>query len=253
VQRQKTWNDLKEEDRSMRLIAHFAKFASVLAGLLATVALCDGPRLAGAEEIREYEVSVRQKPVGKVTTRIKYTNDGTTVATTDTVVDATFFLIKYHYDFHGTETWAEQEKAPRRLIQLDSRTNDDGKALAVTAVSDGSGSRIDVRGSATRRAPALVMTSNYWHAPDARLTANQFSIVDADTGALFAVRMQRLGTENVAVQGQNIPCVHCRVSGDTAADIWFDGNGRLVRQETVEQGYVTELLLVRVQGSAKAE
>jgi hypothetical protein len=223
----------------------FSRLSSLGFVLLALAALNAQSGGAKAEEVRDYDVLVRQKPVGKVSIHIKTNRDGTTVSTTDTSVEATFFFITYRYQFHGREIWQGD-----RFVQLDSRTNDDGKALAVTAVVDGNGSRVDVRGSAARRGPILTMTSNYWRAPDPRTTAAQFSIIDADTGALFAVKLQHLGAEAVSVEGQKITCEHCRVSGDTAAEVWFDEHGRLVRQETVEQGYVTELRLSRVRGNA---
>ena len=97
------------------------------------------------------------------------------------------------------------------------------------------------------------MTSNYWRLPDDQLAAGKFSIIDSDTGTLFTVRLQRVGPDSIIIAGRKIACEHYRVSGDTAAELWFDGRRRLVRQQTVEQGYVTELRLARVRDNAARE
>ena len=192
------------------------------------------------DELREYDVLVKQKPSGKVAIRIARTADDTTVVTTDTTVEAHVLLMKYRYEYHGREAWRAD-----RLLRLESRTNDDGKSLAVNAAAEGNGSRIEVKGKAAATGPALVMTSNYWRLPDARVLGNKFSIIDSDTGRLFGVKLQYVGPETISVEGRPIACEHFRVSGDTAAELWFDGERRLVRQQTVEQGYTTELRLAR--------
>ena len=225
-------------------------FAAVFA-LLATLAAHPAAAQtspAPAEELREYDVSIKQSPVGKVSIRTAEYRDGTIVAVTDTLVNARFFLVTYHYEYHGKETWQNQ-----RLARLDSHADDDGKKLAVTAVTDSTRSRLDVLGNPPRSGPALVMTSNYWRLPDLRLATGKFSIVDSDTGTLFNVRLQRVGAETIPVDGQNVACEHYRVSGDTSAELWFDGNRRLVRQQTVEQGHLTEVRLVRVHAIAAAK
>jgi hypothetical protein len=49
----------------------------------------------------------------------------------------------------------------------------------------------------------------------------------------------------VARKGR-LSCIHYRLRGDLMADLWFDGQRRLVRQQMVEHGYATELRLVRL-------
>ena len=220
-----------------------------VAGLLAltsTIAQAQAPA-AATEEVRHYKVLVKQKSTGNVTIRVTDYPDGTTICDTVTAVQAEFLLIKYRYDYHGQETWRND-----RFLSLESRTNDDGKAISVSASTDARGSRISLKNRAAGQGPPLAMTSNYWRLPDARLTNDRFSIIDSDTGSLFTVRLARVGRETIAVAGRAVACDHYRVSGDTAADVWFDARDRLVRQQTVEQGYPTELRLVHVeQGAAR--
>jgi Family of unknown function (DUF6134) len=216
------------------------RFAAIGAVLLATTTARSASP-ASAEEVRTYEVLVKGKPAGSVVTRTASAQDGITVAITDTTVETSFLLIKYRYEYHGKETWRGD-----RLLRLDSRTNDNGKALAVSAAVDANGSRIEVKGKPAQSGPALAMTTNYWRLPGLQVPAEGFSIIDSDTGTLFRVRLQRVGPDEVVIGGQKIACEHYRLSGETAAELWFDGNGRLVRQQTIEQGYPTELRLVRI-------
>jgi hypothetical protein len=196
---------------------------------------------AAAEEIRQYEVLVKDKPVGNVSIRILQAADGATTAWTDTTVEAGFLFIKYRYEFHDQETWNGD-----RLVNIESRTSDNGKLLSVQAATDSRGSNIQISGQASRLGPPLALTENYWQLPAAAATAADFSLIEPDTGILHQVRMQLVGPDRVTVEGQQIACNHYRLTGGAAAELWFDNQGRMVRQQTVEQGYPTEQRLVRI-------
>jgi len=193
------------------------------------------------DEIREYDVIVKEKPVGKVSIQISQASDGATMASTHTSVEATFLFIKYHYEFYGKETWRGDQ-----LVQIDSTTNDNGTPTRIQAVVDSQASRIDVQGKESRHGPPLAMTENYWRLPSAVAAAGNFSIIEPDTGIVRTVRLQQVGQDFVTVDGHEIACNHYRLTGDAKAELWFDSQGRLVRQQTVEQGYLTEQRLVRI-------
>ena len=52
--------------------------------------------------------------------------------------------------------------------------------------------------------------------------------------------------EPLAIGRQQVTCSRYRLSGDLEADLWFDGQNRIVRQKTIEDGYPTEVRLTRV-------
>ncbi len=223
----------------------------IVGGLCITLALlafrlpAQTPQSA-AEELREYEVVVKQKTMGKVSIRTRATQDGATISITDTNVEAEYLLMKHRYEYHGQETWRGD-----RLVRLDSRTNDNGKQLAVSASVDSGRSVVNIKGKQPQAGPAFVMSSNFWRLPDLRSASGKFAIIDSDTGTSFEVKLADIGAETVTLGNQKVACEHYRISGETAADLWFDGQGRLVRQQTVEQGFQTELRLARVStGSA---
>lgn len=228
--------------KSVLRVAAWLPFAGLLLG---STASGQGPQ-GTPEEVREYEVIVKQKTMGKVSIRTHETQDGSTVSITDTNVEAEYLLMKHRYEYHGQESWRGD-----KLVRLDSRTNDNGKQLSVSATVDSGRSVVNIKGKQPQAGPAFVMTSNFWRLPDLRLAGGKFAIIDSDTGASFNVQWTDVGPETVVLGNQKVACEHYRVSGDTAAELWFDGQGRLVRQQTVEQGFQTELRLARVStGSA---
>jgi len=219
------------------LLLPFALLASTL----------HGQTSSAADETLEYDVIVKQKTMGKVSIRTHETPDGATVSTTDTHVEAEFLLMKHRYDYHGQETWRGN-----RLVRLDSRTNDNGTQLAVSASVNPDRSVVSINGKQPQAGPAFVMTSNYWHLPDSMLANHKFSIIDSDTGTTFNVQLTAVGPETVILENRKIACQHYRISGETSAELWFDRQGRLIRQQTVEQGYQTELRLARVTAGTTA-
>ncbi len=213
--------------------------------LACTTAVAQTP-VEQADEIRQFDVIVKDKLVGNVSIRISQAPSGSVTTSTDTSIEASFLFIKYRYEFHGKEIWQGD-----RLTQFDSQTDDNGTRSSIQAVVDSRGSRIDVLGKPSRSGPPLAMTENYWRLPTSSIEVGQFSIVEPDTGIPRTVRLQLVGPDSVAVEGREIACNHYRLTGEAAADLWFDGQNRLVRQQTVEQGYPTEQRLVRIHSVPK--
>ena len=209
--------------------------------------LCTGWAPAGAqaepravsEETREFEVLVRDKPVGHSRVRISDLDDGTTIAAMDLDVTMSLVVYTYRYEFHGRETWQQD-----RLLAVDNHATDGGKSLALRAQVLPQGSTVEIKDKPTRDAPVVMMSTNYWRLPPA--VAGKFSILESDNGKIYAVELERVGPDEIVVENQKLPCVRYRLSGDASAELWFDARNRLVRQQTVEQGHATELRLTRL-------
>jgi len=195
------------------------------------------------EELREFEILVKDKPAGKSSIRITETADGATRVDTEASVKLDYFVHVYRYEFHGRETWRE-----KRLVSTENRATDDGKNFLVRARVGARGSTIEANGKA-RTAPLIDMTTNYWRAPDMSQRSKQ-SFMNADRGTVHSVQIELLPAEQVMVDRRRIDCAHFRVSGDIEADLWFDDQDRIVGQKTIEDGYPTELRLVRISRGA---
>jgi hypothetical protein len=71
-------------------------------------------------------------------------------------------------------------------------------------------------------------------------------LLDSDKGQTLKGEVKRIGEESITVAGRKTPCTHYRISGDVQVNVWYDGDQRLVRQETVESGHKTVMELTRL-------
>jgi hypothetical protein len=149
-------------------------------------------------------------------------------------------LYTYRYSYSGEETWKDG-----RLQRFFSRCNDDGKEFKVSASSDGKELRLRVNGRESK-ASVDSWLSSYWKLPDAALRKGDISIIDADSGRPMSAKLRHVANEKLTVAGREQACSHYRLTGGAQADLWYDGQERLVRQEWMEDGHKTVLELTRV-------
>jgi len=205
---------------------------------VASSAFADGPRVS-AEEVREFEILVKDKPVGTSTIRIRNLDDGTTRVATEVNVKLNYLVYVYRYEFHGDELWRGN-----RLLSAQNRATDDGKEFAARLVVSPGGSSIEANGRA-RRGPVIAMTTNYWRTPEL-VPGTKINLMNADRGTVHSVTVEVVGQEKIVVDRQVIECTHYRLGGDLEAEFWSDPLNRIVRQKSVEDGYPTEVRLTRI-------
>ena len=193
--------------------------------------------------MREYEILVKGKPAGSVTTTIADTNDSRTTVITDVSVALEYIVYTYRYEYHGREVWHGNQ-----LDTVEGRGLDGNTKFATRAHSDISGSIVEVMGKGPRSGPILAMTTNYWHCP-AAAKGGVFQLLDADEGSVHAARVDDVTPDVVEVAARVINCTHYRLGGDMTADLWFDDKDRLVREQAVEDGYPIESRLIRITSS----
>lgn len=198
-----------------------------------------GAQTAIREEVREFDIFVKDRPAGKNTMRISDLDDGTTRVATEVNVKLNFVVFVYRYEFAGRETWRGN-----RLLATQNRATDDGKIYDARARSDAGGFRIEANGR-SHVAPAIDMTTSYWRTPEPR-PDGKLSLMNADRGTIQTARVERLAPETLTIGRQLVTCSHYRLSGEVQAELWFDGQNRIVRQKAIEDGYPTELHLTRV-------
>jgi hypothetical protein len=205
-----------------------------------------GPQLARAEtprvlaeEIREFEILVKEKPTGKSLIRITEMDDGVTIVSTEVVVNFDFIIYVYRYELHGKELWQGNQ-----LVAVDNRAVDNGTKLTVRAKIDSQGTIIEAAGKAATKVPALEMTTNFWRCP--AFKGGPLSFLDVDKGTILSATAEHVGPDQILVAGNNLSCTRYRLRGTVAGDLCFDAKGRLVRQQTVEMGFPIELRLVRL-------
>jgi hypothetical protein len=195
----------------------------------------------GGEEKRVFAVSVDKKAAGNHLIVIQPREDGAQVVKFQSDITVRAFLKTYRYSFQGTEIWKEG-----RLLQMSTATNDDGKkhAVAIETVQDGLSMKADGK---QRLLKGEFWVTTYWKLPGEKNRGPNVMLLDADTGKLLNAKLEKVGNEKIAVVGKLVECAHYKLSGDAQVQLWFDGDDRLVRQESIEDGHQVVLELTRLQ------
>jgi hypothetical protein len=196
---------------------------------------------AADAEQRVFTVLVDGKPAGEYRVTIRVGDDSTATMTGSAAVHVRHALGQYRYGYQGTEVWKGG-----RLQRLDAASDDDGKACAVRATAAADGLRVTANGRAQTVRPDAWPTT-YWQLPPAERRDQPLTLLDVDTGKPLTARLSAGGPVRLVVAGRPLEATRYRVTGQAQAELWYDAQGRLVRQETVEDGHKTVLELREVQ------
>jgi hypothetical protein len=186
-----------------------------------------------------FTVLVDGKPAGEFRLTIR-TADDTETATMFATVHVKYLLGGYRYSFRGTETWSDG-----RLRQFDAASDDNGKKHTVRAAAEGEKLRVTVDGAGRLVRPDVWPTT-YWRMPAEAKAGQTVALLDADTGE-GTVATIGVGRQAMKVAGNEMNCTRISVAGPTPALIWYDSRGRMVLQETIEDGHKTVLSLREIQ------
>lgn len=202
----------------------------------------------GAAEIEERRFGVRVdgKPAGfyRITHRV---DAGVTTMTGQAEVKISYFVYRYLYTFTGSEIWQQG-----RLQRLETTSNDNGKHRVVKVETGDSGLRVTA-GGRTTSLPRDAWVTTYWQLPPLARRNGPLMLLDADTGRQLPARLDYVGVQQMAVAGQVQACQHYRITSGLPAELWYDPNERLVRQEWVEDGHRTVLDLQAITHSQTEE
>jgi hypothetical protein len=202
-----------------------------------------GMACAAENETREFDVFIDGKPAGSYAMSIVQRDDGSFVMSGKADVHCKFALvINYSYAYQGSELWKDG-----KLQKLDSTANDDGVKTWVQAVAEEEGLHIKSN-SGDRVIKADVWTTTFWRLPE-KVTRNQpVMLIDSDTGKEIAANLHYVDNQRIVVAGQNVTAAHYQVrGGGREDDLWYDGTGRLLRQESRESSHRYVLELARFQ------
>jgi hypothetical protein len=144
-------------------------------------------------------------------------------------VDERTSVGSYRYSFSGREIWRDG-----RAVELHSSAAEDGAtyrlefdALAGQLTANGKQRRI--------RGPV-------WPTTFAQLaTPGSVTLLDADSGRLTEGRLEKVGPETLRLMGKDVSATRYHVTGKRDVTLWYDADGRLLRQSWVVAG--TEMVL----------
>ncbi len=213
---------------------------------LALIALLIASSFAGAVEVetREFQVLIDSKPAGTYTMSIRKNDDGSFEQNGQANVRLRILIKTFTYTYTGTETWING-----RLTKFESTTNDDGKRYQLNGVANEKGLAFTVNGRTALAAPAIWPMS-FWKLPAPESRNGPVDLLEIDNGQLHKSRMTYVGTTKLNVDGKMIDARQFQVRGGAMADLWYDASDRLVRHQTVNQGYVTVLQLSRIRATS---
>lgn len=146
----------------------------------------------------------------------------------------------YSYRLRSDETWRRGQ-----LMQLASRTDDNGTRDHVTARRQGDTLRIDgSRFAGTLRGnPA---TTTYW-TPD---FLRRDVWISTQGGQPLSIRVQKGGPATVAAEGTRIPATRWLVRGDIGAlDLFYDARGEWIGNEFEAKGERARIVVARRGGA----
>jgi Family of unknown function (DUF6134) len=142
-------------------------------------------------------------------------NERTVVSEADLTVKVLGFTA-YRYHHKATEQWRGD-----CLTALDSATDDDGKTSQVReapSAAEGQG---------------CVMSFAYWNPA----ICTQRQLLNAQTGQLEAVQVQRVGQGTVEVRGRPVEATEFRITGPKhSIVVWYAADGRWVGLDSIVGG-----------------
>jgi hypothetical protein len=209
--------------------------------VFAIAAIGAAPIAAADTETRLFTVLVDGKAAGEFRLPVRMAEDRTETAIAAATVQVKYLLGGYSYTYRGTEVW----KAGR-LRQFDAASEENGKKHAVTAAPTEINLRVTVDG-VTHSVRPDVWPTTYWRMPAGAKTGQAIVLLDADTGEAQPAKMDGVVTQKLNVAGKDNDCTRVSITGPASGSLWYDARGRLVGQETTEDGHKTVLALREIQ------
>lgn len=159
--------------------------------LLLAAALLPGLALANVEREWRFRVLLDGSEIGTHTFRVAERDGERRVDSDARFKVRLFFIDAYTYAHEARERWQGE-----CLTGLESRTDDNGKRIAVRGAGDGARFEVE-RAGARARLPGCVMSFAYWNPA----MLKQPQLLNVQTGELTDVRVEPLGEETLRVRG----------------------------------------------------
>lgn len=212
--------------------------------LACCAALVSGSRAAEPEpdvvsqHTREFRVSVDGRVRGTQSMTFSRRRDGSEVMRGEAEVVLNFVVYRYRYASSGTETWKDG-----RLIQVASEADYNGDKYVIQGSATKQALQYEVNGE-TQSAPPDIWTQ--WREPGPARVGKKVRLLDSDKGRQLIATLEKLDPETIIVDSAPIKTNRYRMAGDVEVDVWYDGQGFIARQESVESGHKTLLELTRI-------
>ena len=126
----------------------------------------------------------------------------------------------FRYTHHNRTVWSEG-----RILYLSTRTDDDGEVYEVEAERrDDDKLAVATKRGESAVAPADILPTTYWMTA----TTEQGRLLNTQKGGVASVTLTSLGQREQKVPGGRVTATGYKMTGDVAAHIWYDPDGRWV-------------------------
>lgn len=180
-------------------------------------ALClyglSAPALA---ERLDFDVYLDDQKVGSNTVNIQQNGADTQVSVKSVFNVKVLFINAYHYSHTAQERWRNG-----CLVQLDTRTNDNGKQQTVSTTQVGNILKV-AAGANSADLPGCVRSFAYWNPA----LLNSSHLINTQTGKYEPARLSLLDNQPLVFNSKAYGSKHYRlqISGNTQIDLWYDQN-----------------------------
>jgi hypothetical protein len=172
--------------------------------------------LSGSANAAEwnFRALLDDKPIGTHSFKLDTRGDDRTLRSTASFAVKLLGLTVYHYRHTATEQWRGD-----CLNEIDAATDDDGKPSKVHLAADA--------------LKPCTMSFAYWNP----LIQSQTRLLNAQTGRLEAVQVNRVGTGTLDVRGTPTPATRWRISGPAnPIDVWYSAQGDWIGLDSMVAG-----------------
>src|SRR5579884_769534 len=202
-------------------------------GLVMVCMLLQGDSLSAGEpgvlrqsEIREFRVRVDGEPAGTCRlTTVRYGSHLVSLTAGYRLEVQGGPAVLYRFTNEDRETWKDG-----RLERFACRGQKDGRPFAVRAARNHGRLHVQANGHADDAAIGLG-TIACWQLPPGCPADGTLPLIDGTTGEEVGVHFHYLGSDRLTVGARTNDCRHFELAGPSVREAWYDGLGRLVRQE----------------------
>jgi hypothetical protein len=193
-----------------------------------------------SKHTREFRILIDGKARGHQEMTFSRRADDSEVMQGEAIVDMNFVVYRYRYSSTGSETWKDG-----RLIQLVNEANYNGDKYVIQGAAVQQSLHYEVNGE-TQKAPSDIWAASYWREPEPKRVGKKVKLLDSDKGKQMTGTLEKLDSQTITVDSKPVKANHYHIHGDVEVEVWYDKQGLIVRQESVESGHKTRLELVKI-------
>lgn len=135
-------------------------------------------------------------------------------------------FVLYDYRHSAMEAWRDGQ-----LIELDTRTHDDGEEHFVRAALHDGELLVETR-AGRQRVPADVLPTSWWN----KDVVLRRQLLDTQSGRLLEISSRRIGYETIVTPEGPLRAERWRIDGDLRLDLWYDARDRWVKTRFLVDG-----------------